>query len=150
MQKFKVDIERDCYESYHSGEEFGEWRESYNNEFKGITMDDSIEYPDVSSSLKFKTGDTVYVVWVEYSYGDSFGGANCAGTETVAVFKDAESAYVLKRAIETQNTSKGDWDNRYQLDVTTPDGQKFKFSTISWHDYFGGLDEVHVEEAIIE
>lgn len=150
MQKFKVEIERDCYESYHSGEQFGDWSESFSNEFKGITLDNSIEYPDVVSSLKFKTGDIVYVVWVEYSYGDSFGHADCAGTEVVAVFKDATAAYELKNAIERQDTSSQDWDTKYQLELTTSDGQHFKFSTISWHDYFGGLDEVHVEEAILE
>ena len=62
MQKFKVEIERDCYESYHSGEEFGDWRESFSNEFKGVTLDDSLEYPDIVSSLKFKVGETVFVV----------------------------------------------------------------------------------------
>lgn len=150
MQKFKVDIERNLVDSHHSDEEYGDWSESYSNTFRSITLDDKIEYPDISSTLEFAAGEQVYVVWVEYSYGDSFGHAHCVGSEPVAIFKDSVSAYELKTAIQKQDTSSRDWNTKYLLKLKTSDGQQHEFSTSSWHDYFGGLEGIYIEGATLE
>lgn len=151
LSKFKVDIKSYCTNSYREPEEYGDWGEEYDNSLASISLGD-FEYPDVLSSLDFSKTAEVYVVWVEYSYGDSFGRADGAGTEVVGVFKDADSAYELEKAIENDRPDSRGWDdeNKYRLHVQTSDGQVFNFYTGSWHDYFGGLDHVHVDKKVLQ
>ena len=97
---YKVTMESYCNESYHSGKQFGEWRESYTNHLKSIAARDD-KYPDVNSIHKIEPGQCALVVWIEWSTGDSFGHGDRTCTEIMGLFKDMESALSLKTQIES-------------------------------------------------
>ncbi len=96
---YKVDIGQRCENEIESNEEFGSWERSYSNWFEKISKTKDV--PDVVSDFDIQPGETCYVVWVEYSSGDSFGMAENENVEAVGVFKDKECAIQLEKAIET-------------------------------------------------
>ena len=154
-QKFgyEVTIERHCDEDYHSEEQFGEWRTSHSNSF--ISIKPNAKYPDVVSTHDFKSGDEAYLVWFEYSTGDSFGNGHCSSVETTGLFHDKRIAQELVTAIEK-------FDGTERMDILnfeyastnsfyfqTSDGQVFKYGFAPWTGYFETLELVHLEEVVI-
>ena len=152
MTKFgyAVEIDSVCVYSESSDEKFGSWSESYNNEFKKITKTN--EYPDIVTNIDFQIGETAFLVWVEYSRGNSFGCADREGTEIIGLFKSKEVAQELINAIEyhDRNDDERTWDERYKFYHKTSDGQEFSYGFVPWAGYFEYLDEIHCEEVCIE
>lgn len=156
MAGFLVEFESDCIESERETDEngdyvqYGSWSEVYTNNIVPRVIKDP-KFPDVTSTLDIERGEKAFVVWVEYSTGDSFGHSSRSGTEAIAIFKDYVVAKELADAIEGHKPDRdiSDWDNKYKLKLKTSDGQEFDIYTGSWHDYFGGLDEVHVDEVLV-
>lgn len=142
--KYSVDIERRCVRDYHSGEKYGDWETEYDNTFKGITRSDK-EYGDLESSLDIPDGTNVYVVWIEYSSGDSFGHGIRNDVDTFGVFTSREAASELARAIDNHNRKDHDYK---PLKIKTSDGQQFDIYP-SWLGYFERLDDVHVAEVVM-
>ena len=104
MFGYKVDINQHCYHSESDGERYGFWSESYSNDFRGVTPVD--KYPDITSSLDIKAGEICYIVWAEWSSGDSFGRGDNSSIEALAVFKDLECAkHLAKTARNTKDYS---------------------------------------------
>ena len=146
---YKVTMESYCNESYHSGEQFGEWRESYTNHLKSIASRDD-KYPDVNSIHKIEPGQGALVVWIEYSSGDSFGHADRKYTEIMGLFKDMESALSLKTQIESWNPRENKkWEEAHSYHFKTPDGQEFKSGFAPWSGHFESLDSVNVDVVTI-
>ena len=138
--KFKVDINQYCTEDYHDGEQWGEWRQSYDNSFRGIEICKD-EYPDITCLDDVTHGDTAYVVWCEWSHGDSFGHADRGSAEVVAMFKDYETAKKLEEAIYKGPQEKFRFDFEWgsnKIEMYTP-----------WVGYFEHLDDVHIERVTI-
>ena len=96
-----IDINGSLTDSYRSDEPYGDWSESYYNFLGEVTLSDN--HPDVVTNLDIRPGDDIFVVWAEWSTGDSFGNANCSQTEAFGVFKDYESACVLESFLEFSN-----------------------------------------------
>lgn len=142
MPGYRASIEQRNVRSFRGGK-YEPWGERYDNNMVGVYRDD--QSPDVNSNLDIPEGTATYVVWVEYSYGDSFGIAEKAGV--VGVFRDEMAANELRIAIEQHRPDRdtSDWENKYRLKLSTSDGQDFDIYTGSWHDYFGGLQDVHVD-----
>lgn len=143
---YKVDIGQRCENEIEADEEFGSWERSYSNWFEKISKTKGV--PDVVSDFDIQPGETCYVVWVEYSSGDSFGTAENENVEAVGVFKDKECARQLEKAIEEQNrkgfTSNFSSDNKFYF--KTSDGQEFEYGFCPWYGYFEVLENVYVEE----
>lgn len=133
---YKVDINHYCEQSEFSDEAYGDWYESYSNSLDSIKIVED-EYPDVASVEEFKVGDEVYVVWAEWSSGDSFGRGDRCSTEALAVFSKSEDAYGFAEACERATSKDG-----YNFTAST--GQKFSSSYVPWSGYFESLDGVHV------
>ena len=105
MFGYKVEINSICTESYRSSEEWGSWSSSYSNYFEKVTKTDT--YPDITSSLDIKEGELCFVVWAEWSSGDSFGRGENSNTEALAIFKDIDSAKMFKKKLRvSQNTAR--------------------------------------------
>ena len=147
---YKVTMESYCNESYHSGKQFGEWRESYTNHLKSIAARDD-KYPDVNSIHKIEPGQGALVVWIEWSTGDSFGHGDRTCTEIMGLFKDMESALSLKTQIESwiPNKKAKKWEDTHSYHFKTPDGQEFSSGFAPWSGYFESLDSVNVDAVII-
>ena len=96
MFKYEVRIDRSCVKDWNDGEKWGSWESEYNNKFHSITRVEDGEYGEIQSSLDLKRGDKCWVVWVEYSSGDSFGQGVRNDVTPVAVFTFEEAAEELK------------------------------------------------------
>src|SRR5688572_22343793 len=104
---YEVFIDQHCNTSYHSGELYGDWSESYSNYFRSVNLK-STNHPDVISDTEFKAGDKIWLVWVEYSTGDSFGHGYRSRVDSVAVFDNPYDAVELKNWIE--DTKHENWE----------------------------------------
>jgi hypothetical protein len=93
----EIYIEHTLVEKRESEEDYGDWYEEYYNFFKSVKITTKI--PDFVTKLPLKPGDDVYVVWVEWTSGNSFGSSNCGQTEVLAVFKDYTAAAELESFI---------------------------------------------------
>ena len=139
MFGYKVEIDQICTDSYRSDEEWGNWSSDNSNYFKQVTKTDV--YPDITSSLDIKEGELCFVVWAEWSSGDSFGTAHDGNTEALAIFKDPESAKFFKKEAENATA--------YVKEFVTPDGQIHDVRC-PWTGYFEELTEIHIEQTILK
>lgn len=143
MFGYKVDISQHCHESHQSDEQYGDWYSSSTNTFESVSKcTDS--YPDAASVEDIPTGSLAYVVWAEYSSGDSFGRGDCCSTEVLAVFTNNADAVGLAKHIREQN---GKDVNTYKFTAST--GQVFESGFAPWSGYFEHLDTVYVEHATV-
>ena len=137
MYGYKININRYCDESHESEEQYGDWSSSYSNSFDSVKQ--ISKYPDLVSVEKLKIGDSVFVVWCEWSSGDSFGNSYCGNTEGVAIFSKEEDALGLSDAI---------YKKRKDFKAST--GQVFGFIGAPWSGYFEKLEEVHISSAVLK
>lgn len=146
---YGVDIDKICTHSESSDEPYGYWHQSYSNTFQSISKGGT--YPDVVSTHDLNKGDKAFVVWVEYSHGDSFGHSDRGNVEVVGVFTDKAIAEELKAAlIDYEKHKPGkQWDDRYRFHFKTSDGQEFNYGFVPWSGYFEHLDDVHIQETQI-
>lgn len=144
MAFYKVDLEEYMYQSESSDELYGDWSSSSSWELRKVTKVHKNTYGDVSCMFDFAPGDTAFLVWVEYSTGNSFGYAYRGSSESVALFKDYPTAKRLADLIESDGSK--DWS--YSEVYKSPDGQEFTIYT-PWLGYFESLEEVHVDEVVI-
>jgi hypothetical protein len=144
---YMVEIERFCVDSDYSNERFGDWHESYSNTFKKIYKNPTpkINSPAIVSEHDFAQGEEVYVVWVEYSTGDSFGWSNRGGVDAVAVVKDYFAAVELQDWINKSATK--EW--RYTETFTASTGETLQIYVGAWTGYFERLECVNIEHTVI-
>jgi hypothetical protein len=142
---YGVKIRSRCDHSERSDEQYGSWYESYTNRI-GSAVQSQTEYPDVTSTYEITPGEDAWVVWVEYSTGDSFGHGDCNGTEVVGIFRkeDYHAAKSLKEQIHRHAAA--DFAS-YRFE--TSDGQVFESGCAPWSGYFERLDEVHIDRVCV-
>lgn len=140
MFGYKVEINQTCTDSYRSDEEWGDWSSSHSNYFEKVTKTEY--YPDITSSLDIKEGELCFVVWAEWSNGDSFGRAYNGSVEALAIFKDPESAKLFKKEAESITGYSG-------KKFVTPDGQEYNIYC-PWTGYFEELTEIHIEQTVLK
>jgi hypothetical protein len=146
---YMVEIEQFCVESEYATERFGDWHESYSNSFRKIYKNQNPKErsPDIVSEHDFAQGEEVYVVWVEYSSGDSFGWANYKGAEAVGILKDYESAKELSDWIYNNGPSSS--NDKYKDAFTTSRGETLEVYVGAWTGYFERLETVNIEHTVI-
>jgi len=145
---YTVNINTNCDHHERSPEEYGSWSSSYSNNFESITkIDINDKCPDVTSIHDFQVGDVAYLVWAEWSSGDSFGNANCSDTEAFGLLKEASDAFALATALREakENTNAKNWDDHYKFEWKSSDGQKVVYGFLPWLGYFECLDNIYVE-----
>lgn len=155
---YKVDIGQRCEKDIEASKKYGHWERSYSNTFQKISKSKTDDVPDAVSDFDIQLCETCYVVWVEYSSGNSFGMAENENVEVVGVFKDKECARQLEKAIEEQNQAyrRGElafgesWEDKNKFYCKTSDGQEFQYGFCPWYGYFEVLENVYVEEAVME
>lgn len=147
---YEVDIETDCdrdVRQYGESKWDYEWSADCSNYFRAIYKDGS----DIASALDIPVGTPCFVVWVEYSTGDSFGHGYRDQHSVIAVFTDKQSAEMLEKEIlkNAKDYRTVGSPKAYSFKLTTPDGQELEVHE-SWNGYFESLDEVHVESTVIQ
>ena len=141
---YHVVINSHCDDSEYSEEQYGDWSESWSHYFGSIHLLAHGQYSDVNSDHAFNIDDHVYVVWLEYSSGDSFGWANSKYTQVVGVLKTQEAADEFEAWINHTSGEKGD-GNIFE----SSDGQTIEVYR-SWEGYFENLEAVHIQSTLIE
>lgn len=103
QSKVYVETLEISYESYHSGEQYGDWGETKGFDVTKVSL--TQEFCDECFDLgePVVAGDKVHVVYVVYDTGDSFGRSTGNG-ELVWVFKDEELALRAVNEIEKNST----------------------------------------------
>lgn len=116
-----VQYVQDTISSYHSGEQYGDWSAEYDFRVTGVSLTPRDRYSEEKLGLpEVKAGDVVYVLWMTYSSGDSFGSSSGNG-EVLWVFKDATLALRAKQKFEAA-------EDAYQIEIEADDGVKFVLS----------------------
>ena len=136
---------------YHSDDNgpYSSWRAEYENSFEHIRPSD--DTTDVLCPFEIKPGEECYVVWVEWSSGDSFGSGIRSNYDVIGVFRDEISARELADTIYGRNQKETKDDDRddYHIKCETSDGQSFN-RYASWNGYFEKLEDVHIEHTIVQ
>lgn len=100
-----------------------------------------------------QVGDTIFMVWVQYSTGDSFGYDSGYSHEIIGLYKDSKLANQAAEAIREDNRDKPDYsfnDGGNQVMVPTFDGTSERPQrTGGWKGYFEGLDFVEVSSLTV-
>lgn len=143
--ELRAKIQRNQLEYYHSGEQYGEWRESWENTFLGVEVVPS--GGDVFTlDGNMMGGDDIYIVWVEWSSGDSFGNSDKGDVEVVASFKNRATAEALEKAIY-KGSGKGKYSFKFQIDKDNPKSCIDVYE--AWEGYFESLDNVYIEKVTV-
>lgn len=144
---YKVEIHSECTHSEREDKEFGQWSEEYTNTLGEVSRlsPGKDNWPDIVSTHSFKQGNLAYLVWVEYSSGDSFGNDTRGHTLALGLFRNGNTAFELKNVVEQVSN----YRDKYSFEAATSDGQIFKEVRAPWCGYFENLDEVHVDQVII-
>ena len=138
MTGYRVEIDSICTHNHHSGEQFGEWSASYTNTFKGVSLSEA--NANLRAPFTAKTGAVVYVVWAEWSSGDSFGSDTCGSKEELAIFQT--HAIALEYVQWLQAFDHTDWKPHI---CKTSDGQEFTHGYLPWQGYFESLEGIYIE-----
>jgi len=145
--KLTVTLRVRCLDIHRASKQFGSWHENNDTEVSGVYLADECDaYGDnIVVPCDVQNGDTVYVLFMIYSSGDSFGNSSGNG-EVMWVFKDLTLA---KQALE-QVKKANEFD--YSVRSTPPDNLDFKLedgSTVTVgnppHDYFQNMTDVYLK-----
>lgn len=128
--------------SYHSEEEYGEWSESNYFTVERVFVDkpDHMVYTEqFNLPFEVNVGDKVFVLYIVYSTGDSFGNGTGYG-EVQWVFKDPSIG--LKAVKEWE---KNEGVVRFEIEV----GSVIKLYNPA-HGYFEDLESVELKTMIVQ
>ena len=96
-------IEEQCICTYeeHSDEQYGDWSADYSYSIKGATIAkpktyDYCEVPDITAEV----GDIVYVLYIVYGSGDSFGHSSGNGQFVCAYTDEAMADHAKRIALQ--------------------------------------------------
>lgn len=107
--------------------------------FKGLARGEGSETFEIPDEW---AGNPLYVVWLVYSTGDSFGHDEGNYAEGIGIFNNKEDADEAKRLIEEDNRKGFEYGNN-KNHVVLPNGHRIY--TGSWKGYFESLDYCNVE-----
>lgn len=129
------------YESYHSGEQYGDWGESKGFDVTKVSL--TQEFCDECFDLgePVVAGDKVHVVYVVYDTGDSFGRSTGNG-ELVWVFKDEELARKAVSEIEKNS-------EKYSIKIDLGENRSMTWSNPG-AGYFENITLVKYETFVVQ
>ena len=153
MTHLHVKIDRNCTHSHYQNGDYGAWTETWSNCLEGVYLQDSGSYYPEKVPIDFEAqqGDIVYVVWAEYSSGNSFGRGYRKYTDIVHIFKSKDLAWEAYRALKDVPTDDYglDCDCEQACVFNSDQGTEITYHK-PWLGYFDELNAIRVEEAIVE
>jgi hypothetical protein len=147
MHSVYVQYLEECISSYHEDKEWGSWEEENCFSIKGVSLSSSKDLNSscseelVPCSTEVTVGQEVFVLWISYTTGDSFGHASGKG-EIFWVFSDKKTAAEAKNKVYRQVKN-------HDIKLTLEDGSVIKLSN-PVQGYFEGLDSVVVDSFIVK
>ena len=135
-----VETELTCTDSHHDTEDrFGDWYAYYDFEVLLVSLKGE-KIDSIAVDFEAKVGDEVYVLWMIYSSGDSFGRSSGDG-EVIWVFKDYKIAMeAYKKWYKAEE---------YSISFVVDGGHTMTTSNPS-SGYFEHQDSLHLVKYIVE
>ena len=133
-----------CVDSKDADEPFGEWYSEYDFSIKGASLTASERYDNETFNVDsdVKAGDPVFVLYMTYSSGDSFGSSEGEG-EVLWAFKDATLAAAARSAWK-----KGGDEKAQSIEFEIDGGRKIKLSNPAW-GYFENMSSVDLVTVLV-
>lgn len=104
--KLYVNYHERCLEDYWDGEEYGDWHKEWEYEVRSVGLTSlkawqglGYDVEEFETDFDVAAGDTVYVLWMTYRTGDTFGYEKGRG-EVLWLFKDRKTAEIAKAVWE--------------------------------------------------
>lgn len=143
--KLYVNYNQVCVENQEAEEEYGDWYCAFRHYFNKVSLTPNINSEDdideeFDVDYEVNIGDTVYVLYMEYSSGDSFGRSD-GNIEIIWVFKSKELANSAK---ENYNAHQG----ASIIDCITDSGVRMSLSNPAY-GYFENIENVDIKEFIV-
>lgn len=143
--KVYVETQEYCYNSYHSGEQYGDWSEELGYEVVGVKLSQEGYEDCFDLGESVQVGEEVHVVYIIYEDGDSFGRRTGRG-ELVWVFKDRELA---KKAVSKIYEENGKENYAYSIEIELGKNRTMKWSNPA-AGYFESLTDVDIKSFLVK
>ena len=114
-----IQYDERCTHSEREPVEYGSWREEYDFRVTGVSLTSRERWGEEKFEIgcDVKAGDPVFVLYMTYSTGDSFGRAEGRG-EVLWAFKDAKTATeAMKRWKEENDKRDPEFSVKFEDDV---------------------------------
>lgn len=136
-----------CVENEPAKEEYGDWYAAYDFTVKSVSTGsfngkyrDSVSEEQFEVDFEVNPGDTLWVLSMTYSSGDSFGRSDGNG-EVLWVFKDRKLA-------ETAGDALYDHQDDWEIEFEVESGKKIKMSNPA-AGYFENIGTLRVEPFVL-
>lgn len=135
-----------CTHSEREPEEYGSWREDYDFSITGVSLTsrESWNEEKLGCLVDVKAGEPVFVLYMTYSTGDTFGHAEGKG-EVIWVFKDPALAMKAKAQWEEENNKR---DPQFSIAFEVDGGQWITQSNPA-AGYFENIGYTSVETYLV-
>lgn len=141
MYHYRVNFDSRTVSETRGKGDFADWSRTNSNSFESVEVAPANAYDAVKSNVNLVVSDG-WLVWVETSSGDSFGSGTRTGTDAIGIFATKEAAMQCSERLEAHAA---DRSSSSSFSFASPDGNDVEIGYAPWSDYFGGLDEVHVQ-----
>lgn len=125
----------------HDGQEWGSWSAEHDFEVIGVHKSNVSGSDAINVCFNYEVGDTVYVLYMRYGDGDSFGHASGKG-EVLWVFREKILAEKALERIEGNPES-------YNITVYDECLNEFTIHNPA-SDYFSSIEGLFIEEFVVE
>jgi len=141
-----VQYDEHCTHSHREPVEYGSWRESYDFRVTGVSLTSRNRYDEekLGCLVDVKAGEPVFVLYMTYSTGDSFGRADGKG-EVIWVFKDSALAMKAKSKWEAENDKR---DPEFTIEFEVDGGQTVRQSNPA-AGYFENVGTIDVDTFLV-
>jgi len=146
--KLYVNYHERLVEDYWDGQEYGDWRKVYEYEIRSVGLSSLADWAGIGFDIEeFTTdydvdpGDRVYVLWMTYRTGDTFGYSTGQG-EVLWIFKDLGAAKAARKIWE-ENAC-----NAFSVEFLTDTGKQVKISSPA-AGYFEDLGVLELTEFVV-
>ena len=121
-----VQYDERCTHREREPVEYGSWREEYDFRVKSVSLSSRDSWSEEKFGVRFdvKAGEPVFVLYMTYDTGDSFGRAYGKG-EVLWVFKDAQVATEAMKRWKEENDKR---DPDFSVDFLDEEGEWVKMS----------------------
>lgn len=127
-----------------ASERYGDWNRLQHNEIVGFEIAKEEEYFDIIVSFNPIENKEYYLLYVQYTTGDSFGQSN-GNIEHIGLYESRDLAVNNAKRIREHNETKSfkHFSDEYSVILVSEEGLEYRQST-SWKGYFERIESIVV------
>lgn len=138
--------------SHTSEEEYGSWHSTSDFNVRGVGLTSNYLSNEMFTvGTKVDYADVVYVLWMVYSTGDSFGSSEGNG-EILWVFKDnvlADRAYQLWKSAQEAKQDRNNNQSYSSIEFEVDGGERVRLNNPAW-GYFEHVTSLELTMFLVE